>query len=405
MKHILSVTSLLIFLSMTQSNAPLCAQNLKMKVNGAPVEMIKVKGGTYVMGDHNRQNQDALPLHSVTLSTYYVGRTEVTQQLWEAVMGYNNSTFRGPLRPVETIDYEEIELFLQRLNSQSGVKFRLLTEAEWEFAARGGVKSNDYIYSGSNELNDVAWTGVNNPTKQTHNVANKAPNELGIYDMTGNVWEWCSDYNGAYSDEAQTNPTGPTQQTWHQARGGSYSHYAYWNQVCYRDRKYPADRNKVLGFRLAMDGTEERNSAFEPANEWYLTAEVVKETVPQSWNETDIVNNPTHDQLFGVWQRCSPTFPQGRRYGIFYKILHANGTFDNLVLENKSNLKCSLMGSGSWQLEDNCLIETVNVGSANAFEGKKNVMELILSENGKMMHIVYINIVTGARQDEYYEKL
>ena len=405
MKHILSVTSFLIVLGTALSHNTLMAQNLKMKVNDAPIEMIKVEGSTFMMGDHNRQNEDALPQHRVTLSSYYVGRTEVTQQLWEAVMGYNNSTFRGIYRPVETIDYEEIETFLHRLDSLTGVKFRLLTEAEWEFAARGGVKSHDYIFSGSNELDDVAWTGNNNPTGQTHNVANKAPNELGLYDMTGNVWEWCSDYNGPYTPEDQTNPTGPTRQTWHEARGGSYYHYAYWCQVCYRDLRYPAGRGKELGFRLAMDASEGKKSAFQPAKEWFLTADIVREPEPAPWTETGIVQKPTREQLVGIWQKCSPTFHQDRKYGTFMKILHGDGHFENISLRNRSNLRFELVGTGRWELQDGSLVEMVDAGSDNVFEGKKNAMELIVSENGRMMHIIYIHPGTGARMDEYFEKL
>lgn len=111
------------------------AQDLKMEVNNAPVEMIEVKGGTFVMGDHNKQNADALPLHNVTLSSYYIGRTEVTQKLWTAVMGYNNSHFKGDYRPVENIDYDEIMQFISKLNTMTGVTFRLPTEAEWEYSA------------------------------------------------------------------------------------------------------------------------------------------------------------------------------------------------------------------------------------------------------------------------------
>ena len=208
------------------------AQNLKATVNGAPIEMIEVEGGTFMMGDHMEQRADALPLHEVTLDTYYVGRTEVTQQLWTAVMGYNNSYFKGKYRPVETIDYDEVQAFIIKLNKLTGINFRLLTEAEWEYAARGGNKSKGYIYSGSNDLDEVGWTVYNNVINATHNVANKAPNELGIYDMTGNVWEWCSDYNGAYTSEPQKNPTGPTWQSWHQARGGAFHNNAESNEVC-----------------------------------------------------------------------------------------------------------------------------------------------------------------------------
>ena len=188
MKKRTHLMSSAVALCMTMLAANVQAQNLRTTVNGAPIEMIEVKGGTFMMGDQTRQNQDALPLHRVTLSSYYVGRTEVTQKLWTAVMGYNDSNFKGDYRPVENIDYEEIQTFLKKLNEATGINFRLPTEAEWEFAARGGLHSMGYVYSGSNKLDEVGWTGDSNPTRTTHNVANKHPNELGIFDMTGNVW-------------------------------------------------------------------------------------------------------------------------------------------------------------------------------------------------------------------------
>jgi formylglycine-generating enzyme required for sulfatase activity len=383
------------------------AENLKTKVNDAPIEMIEVRGGSFMMGDHNKQNKDALPLHKVSLDSYYVGRTEVTQQLWEAVMGYNNSTYKGEYRPVESIDYEEIMSFLKKLNAMTGIKFRLLTEAEWEFAARGGLFSKGYVYSGSDNLEEVGWTGNTNPTKVTHNVANKAPNELGIYDMTGNVWEWCSDYNGAYTSEEQKNPTGPAKETWHEARGGSYRHYAYWCQVCYRDLRYPASKDDGLGFRLAMDATKSNIKRFEVATEWYLTQEVVAEKSTQSAEiqEKDIVQNPTEEQLVGLWQRFSNEGERGRQYGPFFKLLSDDHTFKNFGLASAKSLKFQFGGTGTWKVKDNCLMETVDVGSNNAFHGKTNAMELILSDKGDVMHLIYINTVTGARMDEYYVRV
>lgn len=390
------------------------AQNLKTMVNGAPIEMIEVKGGSFTMGDHNKQNQDALPLHKVTLDSYYVGRTEVTQQLWKAVMGYNNSHFKGDLCPVESIEYEEIMTFLNKLNALTGVKFRLLTEAEWEFAARGGLQSKDYVYSGSNDIDAVGWTG-NNPTLRTHNVANKAPNELGIYDMTGNVWEWCSDYNGAYTEKAQKNPKGPTTPSWHQAKGGGYSHFAYWCQLCYRDRKYPAEKSEGLGFRLAMDATKGNKGKMEVANEWYLTRTVVEEkdsnagvaygsVANTKLSETNIVEHPTREQLVGVWQACTSDGKGGRKYGITFKILSSDGKFQNMGLTNVTG-KFGYAGTGTWKLEDGCLVETVDVGSGNIFEGKSNAMELTLSDGGNLMHIIWVHSVSGARVDEYFEKV
>lgn len=387
------------------------AQDLKMEVNNAPVEMIEVKGGTFVMGDHNKQNADALPLHDVTLSSYYIGRTEVTQKLWTAVMGYNNSHFKGDYRPVENIDYDEIMQFISKLNTMTGVTFRLPTEAEWEYAARGGSMSKDYVYSGSNELAEVGWTGDTNPQHNTHNVANKAPNELGIYDMTGNVWEWCSDYNGAYVPGAQKNPTGPKKVTWRQARGGGYSHFAYWNQVCYRDLRYPSGKGNGLGFRLAMDASKKNIKGMKPADEWYLTKDVVAEKTepasarPNGIEEKDIIANPTKDMLVGAWQACGTNANGARVYGPNFKILEKDGTFMNLGVKNRKNAQFGLGGNGTWTLEDGCLVETIDSKSSNIFSGKSNAMELTLSDNGNLMHIIWVDTVTGARVDEYYEKV
>ena len=229
------------------------AQNLKATVNGAPIEMIEVEGGTFMMGDHMEQRADALPLHEVTLDTYYVGRTEVTQQLWTAVMGYNNSYFKGKYRPVETIDYDEVQAFIIKLNKLTGINFRLLTEAEWEYAARGGSKSQGYKYSGSNTVDDVAWYPSNSSSK-THPVATKAPNELGIYDMSGNVLEWCSDWYSSsyYSSSSQYNPTGPASGSRRVYRGGSWGSSARLCRVSYRDYNGPSYRFYNLGLRLAL---------------------------------------------------------------------------------------------------------------------------------------------------------
>ncbi len=384
------------------------AQNLVTLVNNAPIEMIEVKGGTFTMGDHIKQNQDALPLHQVTLSDYYVGRTEVTQQLWTAVMGYNNSHFQGQYHPVENIEYEEIMTFLKKLNTMTGINFRLLTEAEWEYAARGGKESKGYVYSGSNNLSEVGWTGNTNPTVTTHNVANKAPNELGLYDMTGNVWEWCSDYNGPYSDKEETNPQGPKNKTWHQSKGGGYSHFAYFCQVCYRDLKYPSKKSNGLGFRLAMDASKSNIKGMQTANQWILTEEKVKEDVPRPSSqivETAVIANPTKEQLVGVWQKCQANEEGGRKYGLAFKILGSDGSFKNVGLSNIKQLRYGFGGSGTWEIGDNCLVETLDTGSDNIFEGKKNAMEMTLSDNGNLLHLIYVMPTTGARVDEYFEKV
>ena len=166
----------------------------RFMVNGVSFEMVRVEGGTFHMGATSEQKDEAWdrekPVHSVTLSSYYIGKTEVTQALWQAVMGSNPSNFKGSNLPVECVCWNDCQEFIQKLNSLTGRNFRLPTEAEWEFACRGGNNSRGYKYSGSNNLGSVAWYD-DNSGGQTHPVATKAPNELGIYDMSGNVWEWC----------------------------------------------------------------------------------------------------------------------------------------------------------------------------------------------------------------------
>ena len=224
-------------------------------VNGVSFKMIAVKGGTFTMGATSEQGSDAYgdetPTHSVTLSDYYIGETEVTQALWEAVMGSNPSKRKGSNLPVENVSWEDCQEFISRLNSLTGENFSLPTEAEWEYAARGGNKSQGYKYSGSNVIDQVAWYFDNRGDK-THPVKQKQANELGIYDMTGNVEEWCSDWRGNYSSSSQTNPSGPSTGTDRVMRGGSYGCFASSCRVSYRGRSTPSIRNSDRGLRLAM---------------------------------------------------------------------------------------------------------------------------------------------------------
>lgn len=189
--------------------------------------MIYVEGGTFTMGNVNNEGTekddifDGRPAHSVTLSSYHIGKTEVTQEFWEAVMGYNPSRFKGANRPVDNVSWEDCQEFIKRLNNSTSGGLRLPTEAEWEYAARGGNMSLGYIYSGSDNLDEVAWY-EGNSGNETHDVATKVANELGIYDMSGNVEEWCSDWYGHFSNSSQTNPTGPNTGPNHVKRGGSW---------------------------------------------------------------------------------------------------------------------------------------------------------------------------------------
>ena len=225
-------------------------------VGGVSFWMIKVEGGTFTMGATSEMkdpDDDERPTHQVTLSSYYIGETPVTQELWEAVMGSNPSYFKGDNRPVESVAWYDCQNFIEELNVKTGKKFRLLTEAEWEFAARGGNKSKHTQYSGSDNLDEVAWHKGNSGRK-THPVKQKKPNELGVYDMSGNVREWCQDmYEYYYYKEGpQTNPTGPWGGSFHVNRGGSLYDCARDCRLSYRSFDSPDVADNKLGLRLAL---------------------------------------------------------------------------------------------------------------------------------------------------------
>ena len=231
------------------------ASSQTFTANGVSFKMIRVDGGTFQMGATSEQNNDSYddekPVHSVTLSSYYIGQTEVTQALWQAVMGSNPSNWEGDNLPVEQVSWNDCQTFITKLNQLTGQKFRLPTEAEWEYAARGGKQSKGYKYSGSNTLADVAWF-TDNSSGKTHPVATKLPNELVLYDMSGNVWEWCQDRKGSYSSSSRTNPTGPTGGSERVYRGGCWSNDARGCRVSCRTSYTPVGKLNDLGFRLCL---------------------------------------------------------------------------------------------------------------------------------------------------------
>ena len=230
--------------------------------NGVSFNMIKVDGGTFQMGATSEQdsyaNSDEKPVHQVTLDDFYIGETEVTQALWTAVMGSNPSHFTSSNQlPVERVSWHDCQGFVSKLTSLTGKTFRLLTEAEWEYAARGGKASQKFIFSGSNTLDDVAWYGGNS-SSQTHVVATKQPNELGIYDMSGNVMEWCSDWYNAsyYSSSPASNPPGATSGTERVLRGGAWFDGTGSCRVTARtDHSLPYTLEYRIGLRLAMSSS------------------------------------------------------------------------------------------------------------------------------------------------------
>ena len=234
-----------------------------------------VQGGTFQMGSYTYSDEE--PIHSVTLSSFWIDKYEVTQEEWETVMTGNNngisatpSWFSGnPNRPVEQVSWYAAIVFCNRKSTQEGLTpaytingtnvscnwsangYRLPTEAEWEYAARGGNQSNGYTYSGSNTVGNVAWYH-DNSSYRTHDVGTKAANELGIYDMSGNVWEWCWDWYwyGSYSSSPSSNPRGPYYGSNRVGRGGSWSYYDGYCRVANRDGNSPGDTGNLLGFRL-----------------------------------------------------------------------------------------------------------------------------------------------------------
>ncbi|MFZ4544841.1 MAG: formylglycine-generating enzyme family protein [Saprospiraceae bacterium] len=216
------------------------------------IEMVKVEGGSFQMGS-NFGRRDEKPVHKVTLSTFYIGKYEINQKQWKAIMGSNPSGFKDCDNcPVESVSWNDVQEFLQKLCDKTGISYRLPTEAEWEYAARGGVNSKGYTYSGSNSLDDVGWYSVNSGFKIHAN--NLKSNELGIFDMSGNVWEWCSDwYSGSYYDHSpEYNPEGPDSGTYRVYRGGSLSLNATQCLVGYRGSNSPDHRYTDLGFRVAL---------------------------------------------------------------------------------------------------------------------------------------------------------
>lgn len=251
-------------LDITSAGAPLTMAfrdfvNHTFTVNGVQFTMVAVEGGTFTMGATSEQGSDARdnekPAHKVTLSDYYIGQTEVTQALWEAVMGSNPSYRRGDNLPVGNVSWNDCQVFIQKLKQLTGKQFRLPTEAEWEYAARGGRKSRGYKYAGGNNIGSVAWYDDNSGGR-THPVATKQANELGIYDMSGNVWEWCSDWYDGYQSSSQSDPHGPLLGLGRVDRGGGYFdnfNDARTCRVSRRDNNTPDCRYLNFGFRLSCN--------------------------------------------------------------------------------------------------------------------------------------------------------
>ena len=252
----MSVRKLIIFVVAAMAMVNVAeSQNQTYSANGVEFEMVKVDGGNFTMGNKSRRGKEKYkkerPAHNVTLSSYYIGQTEVTQELWVAVMGNNPSEFEGNNRPVDQISWHDAQLFIERLNKLTGMNFRLPTEAEWEFAARGGNYCKGYKYSGGSSISNVGWCAENS-SMETHDVKSRGANELGIYDMSGNVAEWCNDWKGPYDSSIKINPQGADMGIYRVLRGGSWIDNVFQCRIIARDSAKPEYAYKGNGMRLAL---------------------------------------------------------------------------------------------------------------------------------------------------------
>jgi len=242
--------------SQTESSVVNQSSKETITVGSVSFNMIRVEGGTFQMGATNEQGNDAAsdekPAHQVTLSSYYIGETEVTQELWEAVMGRNPSKQKGAKHPVVNVSWNDCQKFIRKLNAKTGRQFRLPTEAEWEYAARGGRKSLGYKYSGSNATDDVAWYINTTNDEGTRDVKTKQANELGLYDMSGNVYEWCEDWYVDYTSSNQTDPKGPSSGSNRVKRGGGWFSSEWGCRVLARLHNLPDFTSSSTGLRLAL---------------------------------------------------------------------------------------------------------------------------------------------------------
>jgi len=229
----------------------------KTIINEYAGEMIFVKGGTFSMGSNDGEANEK-PIHEVYVDDFYIGKYVVTQKHWKEIMGNNPSRFKGDNLPVEYISWNDLQQFIKKINQKTVKHYRLPTEAEWEYAARGGKEtiheSFQTKYAGSNNIDNVAWYGYEKSGKKTQPVGTKQPNELGIYDMSGNVWEWCSDWYDKYyySNSRQNNPQGHNSGKYRILRGGSWSYNPYYCRVAKRGGNYPVAANNGAGFRLVQ---------------------------------------------------------------------------------------------------------------------------------------------------------
>jgi formylglycine-generating enzyme required for sulfatase activity len=242
--------------SLDTSNQESSDQSLPQPIIELMHDMVRIEGGVFTMGGTREQGEEAFddekPSHKVAVSSFYMAKYPITQEQWEAVMGSNPSHFKGEKLPVDSVSWYDCLEFIKKLSEVTGKHFRLPTEAEWEFAARGGKKGKRYKYSGGNILNQVGWYNENS-NGTSHQVGLKSPNELGLYDMSGNIWEWVQDWKGEYTECEQENPTGPEVGMEKVCRGGGWNREIDRARVSYRGDDQPDFRYCSLGLRVALE--------------------------------------------------------------------------------------------------------------------------------------------------------
>lgn len=241
----------------TKNTIPDSLQVLRFEVNDIPFSMQRIENGVFLMGGTREQHHERLstdlPTHTVALNAYYISHTEVTQSLWKAVMPEWEimDELNNPNYPITDVSWYDCQVFIHRLDSITGMPFRLPTEAEWEFAARGGNETQGFRFAGGNILDSVSW-GLSNGGFRKHTVGLKKPNELGLYDMTGNVSEWCSDWYAPYYIGTEPNPKGPITGDNKIVRGGSFDNCQANSHISYRHYQRPEESTQYCGLRLAM---------------------------------------------------------------------------------------------------------------------------------------------------------
>ena len=229
--------------------------------DGFSFDLRLVEGDKFEMGNVDEDAYgDENPIHTVQVQTFYMAEFPVTQGLWKALMkGENPSHFKGDDRPVENVSWNDSQKFIKELNSETGRNYRLPSESEWEYAARGGTRSEEYLYAGSDKLSEVGWYNKNSG-EETQSVGQLLPNELGLYDLSGNVWEWCEDdwhddYKGAPVDGSAWIDA-PKRGTYRVNRGGGWIHDARYCRVSYRNYNSPGNRDINIGFRLVLSPSQ-----------------------------------------------------------------------------------------------------------------------------------------------------